>query len=555
MGEDERMGGSGRSAGEPIAVIGMGVRLPGAHGGQQLWQLLLAGRDAVGEVPASRFVADTVHAGGRGGFLDDVAGFDADFFGIAADEADAMDPQQRLLLMTAWEAVEDAGLLPERLAGSRTGVFVALGHSDYWDLYGPDPSTVDLAVLAGSAQRGMAAGRLSYALDLHGPSLLVDGAQASSGVAVHLAVRSLRCGDSSTAIVGAANLVLAPAGAIAFGRAGVLAADGRCKFADASADGFVRSDGVVCVVLKPLAAALADGDPVRAVLCGTAVAQDGRDKPGMFAPSVRGQVRAMRWAYADAGLEPSTVDYVEAHGTGTGIDAVELAALREVLAPGRAGRPCLVGSLKSNIGHPEAAAGLAGLAKAVLCLENGLVPVSLHHTRPRTDVDWTAVPLVVPTTPTPLPDTGRPAVVAVNGQGMTGTDVHLVLTAAPPTASPRDDGARRTLLLSARSPHGLRALARSWADFLASDAARSLTPRDICHTANHHRIPHAHRAHVVARTHDEFAVRLRDIAAGHTTAPTVPPPPTPEPGARPVSLPPRPWHTSRHWLDAAPVSR
>ncbi|MFD0971726.1 beta-ketoacyl synthase N-terminal-like domain-containing protein [Plantactinospora endophytica] len=555
-------------AGEPVAVIGLGCRLPGAHGPDRLWRLLTEAIDAVREVPADRFDIDAYYAPrpappGRtdsrwGGFVDQVAEFDAEFFGVPADEAAHLDPQQRLLLMTAWEALEDAGQLPDRLAGSRTAVYVGQSHTDYWDLQAGRLAGLGLPTLTGSQQRAMTAGRLSYAFDLRGASVTVDSAQSSAGVAVHLAAQGLRAGDADLALVAGVNLVLSPTPAVLFGQAGVLAADGRCKFGDAGADGFVRSDGIVVAVLKPLSAALADGDRVRAVLLGSGVSNDGRAKPSLTAPSVTGQVAAMRAAYRAAGIAPSEVDYVEAHGTGTRIDQVELAALTEVLGTDRpAGRPCLVGSIKTNIGHTEAAAGLAGLVKTVLCLEHATVPPSLHHRVPHPDVDWARVPLLVPDTSRPLPGRDGRHLAAVNGQSISGTNTHLVLASAsprPPTPAPVP-GQTHTLVLSARDPVGLRALAEAYAVFLEpGGAGRTAALRDICHSTNDRRVRHPHQLAVSGTSHAELGGRLRDHLRGERpTGVGAPPParPSVDPAARLVSLPLRPWRTSSHWLDVA----
>ncbi|MFB6891662.1 polyketide synthase [Kitasatospora sp. NPDC056327] len=421
-----------RRAAVPVAVIGAGCRLPGAHGPGQLWELLRTGRDATRPAPPDRFPAGAVlpAGGGRGGFLDGVEEFDAGFFGIRDDEATAMDPQQRLLLLTAWEALEDAGTDPARLRGSRTAVFAGQAHADHWErLRAARTGALDLDALVGGHQRAMLAGRLSFHLGLHGPSVTVDCAQASSLAAVHLACLSLRSGESDLALAGGANLLLSTTATDVFDRAGVLSSEGHCRFGDAGADGFVRSDGVGVVVLKTLERAVADGDPIRAVILGSAMSHDGATKERVTDASGSGQAMAMRWAYQDAGVTPGDIGYVEAHGTGTGIDAVELAALTEVLAEGRpAGRPVLVGSVKTNIGHCEAAAGVAGLIKAVLCLEHGQVPPSLHFDKPSPRIDWDRLPLVVPTSPQPLPAAaGRTPLAAVNGQGMSGTNVHVVL--------------------------------------------------------------------------------------------------------------------------------
>ncbi|CAM5658551.1 SDR family NAD(P)-dependent oxidoreductase OS=Streptomyces tendae OX=1932 GN=GUR47_30610 PE=4 SV=1 [Streptomyces tendae] len=420
----------------PVAVIGTGCRLPGAHGPEQLWELLRSGRDATGAAPASRFPVGTVlpRGGERGGFVDGVDEFDAEFFGVPAVEAEAMDPQQRLLLHTAWEALEDAGHDPRSLAGSATAVFAGQSHADHWDrLREARAPKLDLNCLAGGHQRSMLAGRLSFHLGLHGPSVTVDCAQASSLAAVHLACLSLRAGESAVAIAGGANLVLGTTATEVFDRAGVLSAGGHCRFGDSAADGFVRSDGVAVVVLKTLERALADGDPVRAVILGSALGHDGATKPHVTDPSEAGQSLTMRRAYRAARVVPGDVGYVEAHGTGTRIDAVELGALNDVLSEGRPpGRPCLVGSLKSNIGHCEAAAGVAGLVKTVLCLEHREVPPTLHVDTRSPRVDWDRLPLVLPDSPRPWPAVaGKPALAAVNGQGMSGVNAHVVLGPGP----------------------------------------------------------------------------------------------------------------------------
>ncbi|MFC9064618.1 beta-ketoacyl [acyl carrier protein] synthase domain-containing protein [Streptomyces harbinensis] len=415
------------AAAEPIAVIGMACRLPGAAGVAQLWELLCRGAEAPGP-----------HIEGLDGRT---PGTDPP--GTAA--TGGTDPQQHLLLHTAREALADAGTDPAALAGTRTAVFAGQSQADHWERLREtraerrlDPLT---ALTDGGQQRSVLAGRLSYALGLHGPSVTLDTGQASSLAAVHLACTSLRAGESTLALAGGVNAILSPVAGDLFDRAGVLAADRRCKFADASADGFVRADGAGVVVLKPLRTALADGDRVRAVLLGSAISHDGATKKRLTDPSVTGQRLAMRWAYEAAGVPPGSVGYVEAHGTGTGIDRVELAALNEELAPGRPpGHPLLVGSVKTNIGHCEAAAGVAGLIKTVLCLEHRTVPPSLHFSTPSPYVDWDRLPITVPTATRPLPTvptgTGAgpdsaPAPAAVNGQSISGVNVHLVLRAAP----------------------------------------------------------------------------------------------------------------------------
>ena len=343
------------------------------------------GVDAIAEMPADRFDAAALYdatPGARGkivtrqgGFLSEVDAFDPSFFGISPKEAMCIDPQQRLLLEVAWEAIEDAGVTQPQLAGSATGVFVGMWTSEYEGKMFGASSDIDLYVTTGGG-RYAASGRVSYAFDLRGPSLTLDTACSSSLVAVHLACQSLWSGESEMALAGGVNLILEPHITIGYSRSAMLSADARCRFGDARASGYVRSEGVGLVLLKPLSRALADGDPIHALVRGSAVNNDGQGSGLLVAPSPVVQAAMLRQAYRSAGVEPGRVGYVEAHGTGTRVgDPVELAALGEVLGEGRApGRPCLIGSVKTNIGHAEAASGIAGLIKAVLCLEHRTHP-------------------------------------------------------------------------------------------------------------------------------------------------------------------------------------
>lgn len=485
-----------RGPAESIAVIGMAGRFAGADTVDELWALLRDGTDAITEIPADRYDVGPLYdpaprTPGRtvsrwGGFVGQVTDFDAGFFGIAPREADKMDPQQRLLLEVAYEALEDAGVPLSTLAGSDTGVYMGQTSDDYWHVQRAARDRFDLYDMTGAGLRSTTSGRLSHAFDLRGPSLTLDAACSSGLVAVHNAVQALRLGECRMAIAGAAHLFLQPEVGVAYSSAGMLAKDGRCKFGDAAADGFVRGEGVGSVILKPLSRALADGDRIRAVLRGSAVGNDGRSGRHMVTPAVEGQRDVLVRAYADAGVDPADVDYVEAHGTGTVAgDPVELEALAEVLGTGRpADRPALVGSVKTNIGHSEAAAGIAGFIKAVLCLEQRLVPASLHFDEPSPAVSWTELPLTIATRNTPLPDRGRPALAGVNSFGISGTNAHVVLEQHVP-APPADDTAvdrAELLTLSAATPEALKALAASVARYLTADG-RSYRLRDICHSA------------------------------------------------------------------------
>lgn len=411
---------------EPIAVIGVGCRVPGAHGPAEFWRLLMAGRDAVGVVPEGRWApfddgsaaAEEVLARTtrHGGFLDDIAGFDAEFFGIAPGEAATMDPQQRLLLETAWEALEHGGLAPRSLRGSRTGAFVGISGNEYAYLTTAEPARVDAWTATGAAF-SIAANRLSYLLDLRGPSLAVDTACSSSLVAAHLAVRSLRSGESDLALAAGVNLLLSPVITMAFDQGGGTSPDGRCKAFDAAADGMVRAEGCGVVVLKRLSDAVADGDRVLAVITGSGVNQDGRSN-GLVAPNPEAQEALLREVYAG---RPAP-DYIEAHGTGTFLgDPIEARAIAATFS-----ERVLIGSAKSNLGHLEAAAGVTGLIKTVLAVHHGVIPPSIHFKTPNPHIPWDT--LAVVTEPTPWPSARRGA--GVSSFGFGGTNAHLALVSA-----------------------------------------------------------------------------------------------------------------------------
>ncbi len=509
---------------EPIAIIGMSCRFPKASNTQAFWQLLINGVDAIDDIPPDRFDAETYHspvpkapgkiASRQGGFLDRIDMFDAMFFGIPPREAVAVDPQQRLLLETAWEALEDAGQVPERLSGSKTGVFIGMWTNDYEDRMYAASENVNLYTTTGGG-RYAASGRLSYLFNLHGPSLTVDTACSSSLVAAHLAIQSLWNGESTMALVGGVNLILIPQISIGYSRSGMLSVDGRCKFGDASANGYVRSEGAGVVVLKPLSQAIADGDPVHAVIRGSAVNNDGRSSELLVAPSPETQAFMLQEAYRSAGVNPADVHYVEAHGTGTRVgDPVELTALGRVLGEGRsADQPCLVGSVKTNIGHTEAASGIAGLIKAVLCLKHRVIPPSLHLRQPSPNIPWGELPLVIPQTLTAWPQTAGPAYAGVNSFGVTGTNAHLVLEEAPPDERQQPtreaEGLPLLLPISAKTEDALADLAR---DYQAVVQQASL--RDLCYSASTRRSHHEQRLAVIASTNDEMAQQLRAFLDG-----------------------------------------
>ncbi|MFG1643937.1 beta-ketoacyl synthase N-terminal-like domain-containing protein, partial [Amycolatopsis sp. NPDC049252] len=510
------------AAGEPIAVVGLGCRLPGGvESPAQFWRLLDAGADGIGEVPEGRwesFAPADALAGlpRRGGFLGDVAGFDAAFFGITPREAEAMDPQQRTLLEVTWAALEHAGIPPGSLRGTRTGVFVGLSASEYGYLTMTDVTGIDAWSGTGAAA-SITANRLSYLLDLRGPSLTLDTACSSSLVAVHQAVQSLRRGESETALVAGVNLLLSPGITANFHRAGVLAPDGHCKPFDAGADGIVRGEGCGVVVLKPLKAARAAGDRVLAVIRGSAVNSDGRSN-GMMAPNPDAQAALLRDAYAVAGVNPSSVDYVEAHGTGTLLgDPIEAGALGEVLGAGREpGRPLLVGSVKSNLGHLEGAAGIAGLIKVVLALVHRRLPPSLNYHEPNPHIDFDGLGLRVVASGTGWPRYPGTARAGVSAFGFGGTNAHVVLEEWPAAAFPPRAGADgpRIFALSARSADVLRARAGELADWLDSPAGRAVPLDAVASTLATRREHLPVRAAVVAEDRGALVNALRDVTPG-----------------------------------------
>ncbi|MEV0391713.1 SDR family NAD(P)-dependent oxidoreductase [Polymorphospora rubra] len=484
--------------GGPVAVVGLACRMPGAADAAAFWELLVAGRPAVGPVPPDRWSADLVAAdpaqpgrmvSGYGGFLDDVAGFDARFFRIADTEADGMDPQQRLLLETCWDAVQDAAEPAAGLRGSATGVFVGISTNDYAHRQIADRELIGRHTATGNSL-AVAANRVSYVFDWRGPSVAVDTACSSSLVAVHLAVGALRAGECDRAVAGGVNVILDPELSIGLSKAGMLAPDGRCKTFDAEADGYVRGEGCGIVVLKRLADAVAAGDRIYAVIGGSAVNSDGASN-GLTAPNPAAQRAVLRAAWSDAGASPAAAGYLECHGTGTllgdPIEARSLAEVRGTAAPaggpapgaGAPGNPSpdgpaplLIGSVKTNIGHLESAAGIAALIKTVLAVHHGVIPPSLNFSRPNPAIPFDEWGLRVVTETTAWPAGTRYA--GVSGFGFGGTNAHVVLTAAPAAVEARVPAGPLVVPLTGRSPAGLAALARDTAELAAAapDPAR-----------------------------------------------------------------------------------
>ena len=434
-----------------VAVVGISCRLPGAPSPDAFWRLLRAGEDAISDAPTDRWALDELSVADsalpgllRGGFLERIDEFDAGFFGISPKEAAVMDPQQRLTLELGWEALEDAGIVPDGLRGSQTGVFVGAISSDYAGmLYRRGAEALTRHALTGT-HRGIIANRVSYTLGLRGPSLTVDAAQSSALVAVHLACESLRRGESTIALAGGVSLIISPDSTIAAHRLGALSPDGRCFTFDARANGYVRGEGAGVVVLKPLARAIADADPIYCVIRASAVNNDGAGD-GLTAPDQRAQEEVLRVAYRRAAVKRTDVQYVELHGTGTPLgDQVEAAALGAALGTLRDGEsPLLVGSAKTNVGHLEGAAGIVGLIKACLCIKHKEIPASLNFEQAAPAIPLAALGLQVRQSGGSWPDATRPLLAGVSSFGMGGTNCHVVLAevALCSTTSPSGGGA------------------------------------------------------------------------------------------------------------------
>ncbi|MGV9970169.1 SDR family NAD(P)-dependent oxidoreductase [Nocardia beijingensis] len=504
---------------DPIVIVGMSCRFPGGvRTPEDFWELLWQGRDAITEVPPQRWDIDAYYdpdpaALGAmytrwGGFVDGADEFDPAFFGIGAAEARAMDPQQRLLLETSWEALERSGRAPGTLAGSRTGVFVGLCFSEYpaTPTRAADPTAIGAYSVIGSAP-SVAAGRLAYVLGLQGPAMTLDTACSSSLVALQAAADGLRAGRCDLALVGGVNLQLAPETTIGFCRLASLSPDGRSRAFDADANGYVRADGCGVLVLTRLSRARRNGDQVLAIVRGVAVNHDGRSN-GLTAPNGPAQQRVITDALERAALRPDAVDYVEAHGTGTPLgDPIEATALAEVYGVGRT-QPLLIGSVKTNIGHTEAAAGVAGVIKAVLMLQHRRIPPSLHFHTPNPLIDWAAMPVEVVGEARDWPRTGHEPAIGVSSFGMSGTNAHVILTPGDPAPAPRPEApAAQVLVLSARDKIALAHLAGRWADEMDS-AQRSLG--DLAFTAATARTHFEERLAVVA---DSGAAAARELRA------------------------------------------
>ncbi|WP_137149071.1 type I polyketide synthase [Mycolicibacterium sp. CR10] len=528
-----------RTDDEPIAVIGLGCRFPGEDGNIEgpdaYWEFLSEGRSAVREVPADRwdsFQIDSPEAAAAlagttrwGSFLRDVDSFDAEFFEISPSEADKMDPQQRLLLEVTQEALENAGIPAHTLRHSQTGVFAGACLGEYGYLSAADLGDVDSWSGTGGAL-SIIANRVSYYFDLRGPSVTIDTACSSSLVTIHLACQSLRAGDSNLALAAGVNVLLSPAPTRSFDQLEALSKTGQCHSFDASADGFVRGEGCGVTVLKRLSDAQRDGDRILAVIRGSAVNQDGRSN-GLMAPNPAAQMAVLRSAYAAAGVEPREVDYVEAHGTGTLLgDPIEARALGTVLGRGRAAdAPLLIGAVKSNLGHLEAAAGIAGFTKAVLAMQHRRIPANLGYQNPNPHIPFDNLRLKVVAEPTEWLPVGRPRRAGVSSFGFGGTNAHVVIEQAPETALPPvpSQAAVTTLVVSGRTPERIASQAGMLADWMAGSGSGLASLSEVAHTLNHHRSLHTKFATVAARDKAQAITGLRALADGQAAAGVVTP--------------------------------
>lgn len=511
-----------REKSEPIAIVGMGCRFPGgATSLDRYWQLLRDGVDAITPVPSDRWDADAYYdpdpsVAGKtysryGGFLDQVDQFDPQFFSISPREAQSIDPQQRLLLEVGWEALESSGSVPDPQAVSKTGVFVGITTNDYARLITPmgNLEPIDAYYLTGNPLNAVA-GRLAYTFGFQGPCMAVDTACSSSLVAVHLAVQSLRRGECDRALVGGVNVILTPENTVALSKAQMLSADGRCKTFDAAADGIVRGEGCGAIVLKRLSDVVTSQDRVMAVIRGSAVNQDGRSG-GFTVPNKVAQAALLKQALKSAKVAPEAIDYIEAHGTGTPLgDPIELRALGEVLGQNRPDdAPLKVGSVKTNFGHLESAAGIAGLIKVVLSLQHETLPPHLHFREPNPHIDWSELPIQVPTEATPWAKT-KSRLAGVSSFGASGTNAHVILEEAPATAAPASatepERPLHLLTLSARSASAL--------DNLVADYRRYLTDNtsaiaDLCFSTNTGRGHFDHRLCLLAKSTEQLQTRLQ----------------------------------------------
>lgn len=511
---------------ESIAIIGMGCRFPGATNPESFWELLRDGKDAIAQVPQDRWNVDEFYHPHpdtpgkmntcRGGFLNNVDQFDAEFFGMSADETEHTDPQQRLFLEVAWEALENAGIAPTTLRGSQTGVFIGLCTIDYHRLLYRDFDRISCHSGIGTTPC-ITANRLSYCLDLHGPSMAVDAACSSSLVTVHLACQSLRSGESDLCLAGGVNLILSPDSTISSARTRMLSPSGICKTFDAQADGYVRGEGCGVVVLKRLSDALRDGDSILALIRGSAVNQDGLSS-SISAPNGRAQEAVIRQAIKNAQVQPTDIDYVDAHAVGTALgDAVEFQAIKNVLSANRSlNQRCWVGSVKPNIGHLEAAAGMSALIKVVLALQHEKIPPHLHLKQLNPYISLKNTPFSIPTEPVPWTRGEKSRLASVSAFGFGGTNGYVIVEEAPvsrPMTMIQTEDSPYLFTLSAKCDRALKELAQRYATFLSDSPDVSL--RDVCLTTNQGRSHFSHRLGIVSNSISQLRQQLQQWLTNH----------------------------------------
>lgn len=508
---------------EPIAIIGIGCRFPGEiTDPETFWQLLASGGDAITDIPCDRWDNQKYYDPNQatpgkmyirqGGFLSNLQDFDAQFFRIAPREVISLDPQQRLLLEVSWEALESAGIAPESLNGSQTGVFIGICGNDNWHrLLKRDQTEIDAYLTTGNTH-SIAAGRLSYSLGLTGPSLAVDTACSSSLVAVHLAISSLRNGECDLALAGGVNIILLPEVSINFSKARMLSPDGRCKTFDASANGFVRSEGCGMIILKRLSDALNSKDHILAVIRGSAINQDGRSS-GLTVPNGPAQQAVIRQALNNAKIKPEQVNLLETHGTGTALgDPIEVGALGEVFSQNLL---LHLGAVKANIGHTEASAGIASLIKVVLALQHEKIPPQIHFKSPNPNIDWKNLPFTIPTQVIPWKRGNMSRLAGVSSFGFSGTNAHVVLEEAPFQEIQNNDIAPHLFTLSAKSEKALQELAQKYLVFFSSHPNLSFT--DVCFTVNTGRSHFTYRLGIIASSIDELQQKLNLFINGQIT--------------------------------------
>ncbi|WAN69943.1 type I polyketide synthase [Moorena producens JHB] len=518
-----------KSPKEPIAIIGIGCRYPGGvDTPEDLWHLLQQGVDAITEIPQDRWNIDEYYdpdpeTSGKiytryGGFIEQLQEFDSSFFGISAKEANYLDPQQRLLLEVVWESLENAAVNPHQLTKTQTGVFLGIGGSDYSQIAGCDIEKINAYFASGNGN-STASGRVSYILGTTGPNLAVDTACSSSLVSFHLACSSLRNKESDLALAGGVSRIISPLIHINHSRARMLSADGRCKTFDAAADGFVRSEGCGIVVLKRLSDAVANGDNILAVVRGTAINQDGHTS-GLTVPNGPSQQAVIRQALENGEVDPAQVSYVEAHGTGTSLgDPIEVGALAAVFGETHSQeQPLIIGSLKTNIGHTEAAAGIAGLIKVVLQMQHKQIAPHLHFNLPNPYINWSEFPVHVPTQVTPWQVGDKSRVAGVSSFGFSGTNAHAVLEEAPPEVKTEEISELpvQLLTLSAKTDSALTELVARYITHLKTHSSQTLA--DICYTAQTGRAHFPHRLAAIATNKEELAEKLQQHQTGTETS-------------------------------------